>query len=59
MFCLINRFALTEAKSAIAHLVHNFRLEPCEKTDIPVKYNTKTEILKPANGMYLRFAARN
>ncbi|CAL8086090.1 unnamed protein product [Orchesella dallaii] len=31
------RLALVECKAAIAHIVHNFRIEPTEKTPIPIK----------------------
>lgn len=30
------RFALVESKAIIAQAVHNFRIEPTEKTPIPV-----------------------
>ncbi|CAL8086117.1 unnamed protein product [Orchesella dallaii] len=34
--CIGMRFALVQTKSAIAHLVHNFRIETSSKTPIPI-----------------------
>ncbi|CAG7700842.1 unnamed protein product, partial [Allacma fusca] len=39
--CIAMRFALTETKAAIAHLVYNFKIEPCEKTQIPMTRSPK------------------
>ena len=30
--CIAMRFAIIEGKCALAHLMHNFRVEPCTKT---------------------------
>ncbi|CAG7727547.1 unnamed protein product [Allacma fusca] len=57
--CIAMRFALTEAKAAIAHLVYNFKVEPSEKTQIPVKLSNKTTIKKPVDGMWLSFQSRD
>lgn len=35
--CIGMRFALIEAKTVIAHMLHNFRIEPTEKTPIPIQ----------------------
>lgn len=37
MFCLGLRFAMIESKTAIAHLIHRFRVEPTAKTPLPVQ----------------------
>jgi len=50
--CIGMRFALTEVKVAIVHLIHNFKIEPSKKTLIPMKYQ-KTNSLKPEGGMFL------
>ncbi|CAL8144793.1 unnamed protein product [Orchesella dallaii] len=42
--CIGMRFALVESKAAIAYLVHNFRMEPTEKTPIPMQ--TKHAVLQ-------------
>lgn len=48
------RFALIEAKAVIAHLVHNFKLEPCKKTLIPMEFSSDLN-LKPKDGqMWLK-----
>ena len=52
------RFALIEAKAAIAHLAYNFKVEPCEKTPKKIILSKATTIRKPANGMWLKFTAR-
>lgn len=48
------RFALIEAKAAIAQLVYNFKLEPCSRTFIPMKFGNDLN-LKPKDGqMWLK-----
>lgn len=36
-FMLGMRFALVKSKAAVAHLVHNFLIEPSSKTPVPLK----------------------
>lgn len=52
------RFALMEAKIAIAYLVHNFVIEPCENTPVPVKIDPNIGT-RPVVDLELRFRARN
>lgn len=52
IFVIGMRFALAEVKVAIAHLVHNFMIEPSKKTLIPMKFS-KASSLKPDGGMFL------
>lgn len=52
------RFALIEAKAAIAHLAYNFKVEPCDKTPKKIVLSKKTTIRKPADGMWLKFSPR-
>lgn len=40
------RFALQESKAAIAHIVHNFLIDPTEKTPIPI-------VAKPVGLQYM------
>ncbi|CAG7709903.1 unnamed protein product [Allacma fusca] len=40
--CIAMRFALAETKAAIAHLIYNFKIEPCEKTQIPMTRSPKS-----------------
>jgi len=56
--CIAMRFALTEVKSAVAHLVHQFRFEPTSRTPIPVTFKKSASALKPAEGLYLKVKAR-
>ncbi|CAG7833968.1 unnamed protein product [Allacma fusca] len=53
--CIAMRFALTETKAAIAHLVYNFKIEPCEKTQIPMTRSPKSA--KPEH-CWLKFQPR-
>ncbi len=55
--CIAQRFALMEAKTAIAYLVLAFKIEVCSKTDIPMVFGTNGN-LKPANGMWLKLSPR-
>jgi len=50
--CIGMRFALTEARVAVAQLVHNFNIQPSKKTLIPMVYD-KSGSIKPKGGMYL------
>ena len=51
------RFALTNAKMAIANLVDNFSFEPSAKTAIPAKL-ANTSSLKPKGGLFLKVSPR-
>ena len=43
--CIGMRFALLEAKLAIAHLVLNFKLSRCSKTDVPLDFTPTVSLL--------------
>lgn len=45
--CIGMRFALLEAKLAIANLVLNFKFSPCSQTDIPLDVSGTLVLLKP------------
>ena len=51
------RFAQTEGKLAMAHIIQHFIVEPCEKTTIPMDFSSAIN-LKPINGMWLKFKPR-
>jgi cytochrome P450 family 9 len=53
--CIAMRFALVETKAALAHLIYNFKIEPCEKTVIPMTRDPKTA--KPVS-CWLKFQPR-
>lgn len=54
-----NRFALMEAKALLYHLLLNFKLEPNEKTDIPLKLQNSYVSINALNGIHLDFIRRN
>lgn len=45
--CIGMRFALLEAKLAIAHLILNYKFDVCSKTDIPLDLTKTTALLNP------------
>ena len=47
MNCIGMRFALLEAKLAIAHLVFNFKFNPCSQTDVPLDLSATIGLLNP------------
>jgi len=51
--CIGYRFALTEAKLAVATIVYNYMLEPSSKTLIPMVFENYN-LLRPKNGMNLQ-----
>jgi cytochrome P450 len=53
--CIAMRFALVETKAALAHLIYNFKIEPCAKTVIPMIRDRKTT--KPVS-CWLKFQPR-
>ncbi|CAK9809634.1 Cytochrome P450 9e2 [Anthophora quadrimaculata] len=57
-FCIGNRFALLECKILLFHLLWRCELEPCAKTQIPIKFNTQSFVLLSQNGFWLNFRAR-
>ncbi|CAF1466073.1 unnamed protein product [Adineta steineri] len=56
--CIGMRFALLEAKIAIAKAIRVIEIQSCEKTEIPLIL-TKTTMLSPQNGVWLRVARRS
>ncbi|ODM92847.1 Cytochrome P450 6k1 [Orchesella cincta] len=56
--CIGMRFAKVEVMAAISLLVHSFKLEPGQYTEIPVKMGNNST-LKPANGMWLKITPRS
>lgn len=56
--CIGFRFALLEMKTIIYCLLTNFRLERCEKTEIPLKLVNKPVSLQVENGVWFRLVVR-
>uniref|UniRef100_A0A1B0CWX6 Cytochrome n=1 Tax=Lutzomyia longipalpis TaxID=7200 RepID=A0A1B0CWX6_LUTLO len=57
--CIGSRFALMELKSILYYLVLNFKLEPTEKTQIPLKFAKSFGTIKSEHGIYLQLRPRN
>ncbi|CAL8117834.1 unnamed protein product [Orchesella dallaii] len=57
--CIGMRFALTEVKTVLANLVHNFKLEVGSYTEVPIKYGNSGNLKpKDENGMWLHITPR-
>ncbi|ODM88521.1 putative cytochrome P450 6a20 [Orchesella cincta] len=52
--CIGMRFALTETKASVAHLVNSFRIEPTKKTPIPMTGYYAGFALHPPKGLELK-----
>ena len=57
--CIGMRFALLEAKYALASIVRKFNLLPSEKTVEPVKADPEAAITYAKNGLYARVESRS
>ncbi|VVC41020.1 Cytochrome P450, E-class, group I,Cytochrome P450,Cytochrome P450, conserved site [Cinara cedri] len=53
--CIGKSFAELEMKLALVEILTKFEVEPCRKTEIPLKFSKKTFIMMPENGIWLRF----
>ncbi|VVC43861.1 Cytochrome P450, conserved site,Cytochrome P450,Cytochrome P450, E-class, group I [Cinara cedri] len=53
--CIGIRFAEMEMKLALVEILSKFELEPCGKTDIPLKLGKKALMVLPENGIWLKF----
>lgn len=56
---IASRFALMEVKSLIYHLLLNFRLEPNEKTQIPLKLKKSPSANETEQGIHLHLNPRS
>ncbi|XP_071834353.1 cytochrome P450 3A11-like [Apostichopus japonicus] len=54
--CIGMRFAMLVLKTALVRMVQNFKFEPCEKTDVPIKMGKVNPT--PDKGITLRVTAR-
>jgi len=48
-----------EMKLAFVEILTKFKVFPCEKTEIPLKYSNKVFTLMPTHGIWLRFERIN
>lgn len=56
--CMGSRFVLIEVKTIIYEFIDKFRLEPCEKTQHPIKLACKTASVKAEKGFWLKVTHR-
>ncbi|XP_013112032.2 probable cytochrome P450 6a21 [Stomoxys calcitrans] len=52
--CIGMRFGIMQTRVGLAYLLHNFKFSPCEETEIPLIWNTKSFVLSTKNGIYLK-----
>ncbi|CAL8086076.1 unnamed protein product [Orchesella dallaii] len=52
--CVGMRFALVKTKAAVAHLISHFRIEPTEKTPVPIKVHWTGIQAFPPKGLELK-----
>lgn len=48
------RFGLMQAKLGIVKILMNFKLSPCDKTAIPMKYKPSSPSMAPLGGVWLK-----
>jgi len=46
-------------KLALTELLTKYEVEPCEKTDIPMRFSSKAILITPENGIWLKFKPIN
>ncbi|RWS07829.1 Cytochrome P450 3A13-like protein [Dinothrombium tinctorium] len=56
--CIGMRFALAETKLALCKLLYNFKLKPCENTDIPLKVRFSAALVYPVKRIILKVEKR-
>ncbi|KAL7026329.1 hypothetical protein ACKWTF_013862 [Chironomus riparius] len=52
--CIGMRFGQMQSKMAILKLIKNFKFSPCEKTLIPMEFETFAPFISPKEGMWLK-----
>jgi cytochrome P450 len=57
--CVGMRFALMEAKTAIAHIITKFRFIRTANTDVPIESQKFSFVLKPKNGIIVGVEVRS
>jgi cytochrome P450 family 6 len=53
--CIGMRFGVLQAKLGLAKLIKNFRILPCSKTTIPMRFVPNAQFQSPLGGMWLKF----
>ncbi|XP_024892073.1 cytochrome P450 6B1-like [Temnothorax curvispinosus] len=57
--CIGSRFAVYQTKLGLIKILRNYKVEPCEKTQIPYAIDDKHFLLTPKDGIYLRIIKIN
>ena len=57
--CIGMRFALLEAKLALANMVRRYNLIPSLKTQEPLELDPRTSIAYVKHGLYMKIEKRN
>ncbi|CAH1732605.1 unnamed protein product [Aphis gossypii] len=57
--CIGKRFAEMEMKLALTEVLTKYEVEPCDKTDIPMRFSQKSLLIAPENGIWLKFKPIN
>ena len=53
--CVGQRLAHLEMKTALIHLIHNYTLRRCAKTEVPLQLNKGSQLIGIKNGLYVDF----
>jgi cytochrome P450 family 6 len=48
------RFGILQSKVGIISFLRKFKVEPCEKTEIPIKFSKRNLVLGTNNGIWLK-----
>lgn len=57
--CIGLRFGMMQIRIGLVKLLENFEFSACTKTQIPIKYSTKSTILLPENETWLKMKKIN
>lgn len=57
-FFVATNFGFMGLKSLLFHLLLSFRIQPYEKTQIPLKFVNSVTLFKPQNGIQLELQRR-
>ncbi|XP_071581353.1 cytochrome P450 6B3-like [Temnothorax nylanderi] len=57
--CIGSRFAVYQTKLGLIKILRNYKVEPCEKTQVSYAVNDRDVVLTPKDGIYLRIIKIN
>ncbi|XP_014481247.1 PREDICTED: cytochrome P450 6A1-like [Dinoponera quadriceps] len=57
--CIGARFAICQTKIGLIKMLRNYKIDVCEKTQIPYEIDPKAFLLAPKNGIYLKMTKIN